>query len=252
MPYPCLKLDDAAILIKLYQNHAPALHSEVANRTFERTGADFDRLTAKVALEDLLEYIEENCDQSGWQSLFDVYASSVLFKELNLGPELAADKDFWTWIVFAFDAIGATIVDYRYGDQDKPGTAQQGYYGLKTPKENLFNYLWLRAHSVRTEHKSDEVIDQKPDVDFWKSHIIRIDYGSVNSIARAFCRFVDDKNLPRGKTNVAEEPTGFRDLASELTRRNATFSFELMDESAAYKFIDCVWGERDKWAKKVL
>lgn len=251
MPYPCVKTDDASHLIKLYQQQAPALNAEVINRTFERTGADFDRLKLKAVLEDLLEYIEENCEQSGWQSLFEVYASSMLYEELDLIPEIAADKDFWTWIVFAFDAIGATIVDYRYGKQDEPGTAAKGYYGLNASKENLFNYLWLRAHSIRSAETETDVITQKPDVDFWKSHIVRIDYGCVNSIARAFCKFVDDEKLPRGKTNDADAPIGFRDLASELTRRNATFSFELMDEPAAYEFIDYIWGERDKWAKKV-
>ena len=62
---------------------------------------------------------------------------------------------------------------------------------------------------------------------------------------RAFVKFIVDKNIKRGSDKELE-PYGYRNLASELTRRFATISFEMMmDEDAAYKFIEQVWAERD-------
>ena len=65
-------------------------------------------------------------------------------------------------------------------------------------------------------------------------------------MAKAFVKFVFDKEIPRGDTSDKDN-TGFRDLQPELVRRFATISFETMDQDAAYRFVEKVWSERDIW-----
>ena len=61
--------------------------------------------------------------------------------------------------------------------------------------------LWFRANSVFDAEGSIEEryeLAQFGGADFWRSHVLRVDYGQSVSLVRAFVRIVKDKKLPMG------------------------------------------------------
>ena len=76
----------------------------------------------------------------------------------------------------------------------------------------------------------------------WQSHIIRVDFGSVPTLSRAFIRFVFPSE---GEQALSRDE--YRKLAVELTHRNASMSFELLKDDATFAFVRNVWEERRDW-----
>ena len=107
----------------------------------------------------------------------------------------------------------------------------------------------LRGHNA---HHGLEPYDgiEYADVDLWDSHVIDVDYGSVPGMARAFVKVVRDLALPRGNTSDSDKSVGYRDLAKEVRRRNATMAFELFSDVEAYNWIVALWEERQTWCKR--
>ena len=107
----------------------------------------------------------------------------------------------------------------------------------------MYGYLWLRADAVYDDTREDPYeLTRRGDVDVWQSHIIRVDFGSVPPLSRAFIRFV----FP-SEGEQALSRTEYRALAPELSHRNASMSFELLDDDAALAFVQKVWDERRDW-----
>ena len=153
---------------------------------------------------------------------------SILHAELDLDVGTAADYDFWTWLALE----NSHIVEWRHGEGDSP--ARDANYGIGDPRENLFYRMWLRADIGRIHAKGDEyALARRGGNDFWRSHILRIDYGKCRAVAHAFLKaqFPSDKGKPKWKTGHV------RDVAKRLTRLHPTLLFESLDEKAASSLI---------------
>jgi len=175
---------------------------------------------------------------------FERQVRSITHERLNLSSKTAGDPDFWRWLTFSSDGELAELVDWRYGEAEEAGSAKEKYFGFGKIKEGMYGYLWISADAVYDPTLEDqyELAKRGEDVDLWQSHIVRIDFGSVPQIARAFVKFVfpseDEQQLSRDE---------YRRLAPELSRRNASMAYELMDEDACLAFIEEVWEERATW-----
>ena len=69
-------------------------------------------------------------------------------------------------------------------------------------------------------------------------------------MARAFVKFVRDMGIPRGEPRDPAAAAGFRDLAKEIRRRQATIVFEMFDEPTARRWGEELWKERRSWCGK--
>ena len=246
--YPRLSLADATQCLSLYQEG-----TLVADAVQSRTIGSFQNKADLQEVEETLERlfdIATEVDLQGQKNAqeFHTLASIELHQNFSRFGAPLRDPDFWRWVNFTGEAYGANLVDLRYGNET-PGSAQNHYYGLGRNNQGLLSSLWLRADIVYdAENESDpyHLCKAISDGDFWTSHLIRLNYASCRNMAKAFVKFVFDKEIPRGDTHDKDN-TGFRDLQPELVRRFATISFETMDQDAAYRFVEKVWSERDIW-----
>ena len=67
---------------------------------------------------------------------------------------------------------------------------------------------------------------------------IDVNFGSSAVMARAFVKVVRDMKLPRGDAGDPAAPAGFRDLAKEIRRRQATIVFEMFDDGTARRWVE--------------
>ncbi len=176
--------------------------------------------------------------------MFEQIAAPVVHEKLKLSPSAAGDPDFWRWLSFSCDGQFIEIVQARY-PKALPHRFE-AYLSLGSPSEPGFlRYLWLRANSVYDpKAEAPYALCDRGQSDFWTSHIVRIDYGCIPSMARAFVKFVHPEPDTQ-RLNLKE----YRALSKELTRRNANTLLELFQDEDAYDFIDSVWSERDTWLK---
>lgn len=242
MTYPTLPVADAQDLFDKYKSgnysaaDLDAAAAQIEGFSFEsEAAADLSSLLWEVA-----EQVEKG--KTGWGNRFERRAASVVHERLHLPPRVAGDPGFWRWLTFAADGELAELVDWRYGDE-MSGSAPEHYFGFGKIKQGLCGYLWLCADAVHDLTLEDPYeLTHLGDVDVWQSHIIRIDFGSVPSLARAFMRV----SFPSENEQTLKRDE-YRELAKELTRRNASTSFELLDDNAAVAFVQKVWQERRDW-----
>ena len=242
MTYPTVLEVAASELFEKYKSGTFS-DADLNPATLEVEGYSFDREMA-TDLNNLLWEIAQlvKRGKTGWGNRFERRAASIVHERLQLSPMVAGDPGFWRWLTFAADGGLAELVDWRYGE-DAPGSAAEHYYGFDKIKHGMYGYLWLRADAVYDTTLEDPYeLTRRGDVDVWQSHIIRVDFGSVPTLSRAFIRFVfpseDEHALSRDE---------YRKLAVELTRRNASMSFELLDDDATLAFVRNVWEERRDW-----
>ena len=249
MSYPGLSHDVAQLIDESRRrNGLPSVNLDEA--TAWRSGPDFKIETARHCLNLVWELVNEADDSGKSPATFDSVCAPVIHETLKLPTRIAGDADFWRWLTFIDDCNGADIVDWRYGQRrrDTIQPARPVYYGLGLMKKGMFAKLWTCANIMHVEtHRKPYDGIEYADVDFWDSHIIDVDYGSVPSMARAFVKVVRDQKLPRGNPKTSDASIGYRELAKEIRRRNATVAFEVFDEAEAYEYILGIWSERESW-----
>ena len=209
-----------------------------------KEGADYHHEEDELfeIIEDILEKFRKK--PSGFGGRFDSDASIAVHEYLKINPVIASDRGFWRWLSFV-DGIYKHI-HFRYS---KPGSdslvVPRHYYGMGRVHESMFGYLWLRANCVYDHDREDpyEIARIGNVVDLWLSHIIRVDYGSIPAMARAFIRFCEvEKKLSILRT---------RSLAKEVLRRSSTRVMEIMTEDECFDFLEELWREKKKWNIKL-
>ena len=256
MAYPCLGMETAT---KAYtsrlQGTPPRLDGPT---TLYRPGADFDESRGIDFLNQCSDLALTARDADWSAAQFDSECAPLVHRPLGLPPVVAGDGDFWRWLTFSQGGWGADVVDRRYGgSRGKPswsdlrGPARRVYYGLEDLKKGMFAKLWICANAMYVPDAADpyDGIDCA-DVDLWDSHIIDVNFGSSALMARAFVKVVRDMQLPRGNAKEPQAPAGFRDLAKEIRRRQATIVLELFDEPAARHWVEELWSDRESWCGK--
>ena len=242
MTYPKLAKEAAWGAFNTYKS-GDDVGTVVDEATVLKEGGEFD-MAASVDLSNLLWELAGNEGKSGYR--FEREAATVVHERLQLLPIIAGDPGFWRWLTFTVDGQLAELVDWRYPAQET-GHARDQYFGLGQPKAGMYNYLWLCADAVVDQTLFDPYeLCRRGDVDIWQSHIVRVDFGSVPQLARAFLRFVYPSD--GGQVLSREE---YRHLAKEITRRNAAMSFEMLDDEASLELIGEIWNERNVWEPTV-
>jgi len=248
--YPSLTVSATAELLELYRV------GKFTSEEFEkRVTGHFESEDFKERVLDtmfrLLELADaENLHEIKSYQSFEEKAAVLLHSEANLEQEWSRDAGFWRWWTFAEEAVGASIIDARYGKPDKQGTALPEHYGLEGVNTGYLAFLWMRADAVYNVEDKYALVSMVSDLDFWRSHVVRVDQGCCHELMQAFVLFVSSKNIPRGDANNPDAPAGFRDLAKELRRRFPTVAFELMDRKASISFLETVWQDRKLWCGK--
>lgn len=172
---------------------------------------------------------------------YEGFASGVVHAILDIPPSVAADHEFWIWLT-----LGGTqdympkLVSWRHGGDSHMHNALDINYGLTTDLEKgFFSRLWLRGDIGFDEARENPYeLSERGDQDFWRSHILRQDFGQVPNIFRAFSLFIYPDTHKR---NHVVENKVVREMAKELRRRHATSAYELLSFEDAKHLIQTVY-----------
>ena len=242
MSYPTLTRDSANRVLSVFKAEGDVEAALLEESMWTELG-DFDAVVA-VDLSNSLWELVGTVPNGG--AKFDRLASPTVHQHLSLDTVVAGDPGFWRWLTFSADGRFADLINWRYGPSSGDH-ARSDYFGLDQAKKGMLNYLWLCADAVYDDGQDDPYeLVHRGDVDTWQSHIVRVDFGSVRQMARAFIKYV----FPNNESNrlTREE---YRILAKEITRRNASISFELFSERDCTQFIDDIWNDREAWRGNV-
>ena len=236
--YPTLSVEAARRAFEENLAEKP-IESMVQEAMVQVSGPGFDEAES-VDLSNVLWELAHGFEKPGYA--FERQAASLVHRHLGLHPIVAGDAGFWRWLTFSGEGDLADLVDWRYPGQET-GHAREQYFGFGQMKEGMYAYMWLCAQSVLDHTLEDPYeLSRRGDVDVWQSHVVRIDFGSVPQLARAFIRFVfpDEENQFLRREQ-------YRQLAREVTRRNASMAFELLDDSESLELIRDIWEQRHAW-----
>ena len=236
--YPTLSVE---VTRRAFEEHMAEKPIEplVQEATVQVSGPGFD-VAESVHLSNVLWELAHGFEKPSYA--FERQAASLVHRHLGLHPIVAGDAGFWRWLTFSGEGDLADLVDWRYPRQET-GHAREQYFGFGQVKEGMYAYLWLCAQSVLDLTLEDPYeLSRRGDVDVWQSHVVRIDFGSVPQLARAFIRFV----FPDEETQFLRREQ-YRQLAREVTRRNASMAFELLDDSESLELIRDIWDRRHAW-----
>jgi hypothetical protein len=158
---------------------------------------------------------------------FEAHAAPLVHAELDLDPTVAASREFWLWLNFAAaDGSFLRIVDWRFGSQTSIGMENYGVVNKAGVWEGLFARLWWRGNlGFEPEGEDPYDIARRGDLDIWRSHIIRQEYGRCRELAVGLIRYQypDDDPDSRRLTNDV-----LRELVKRLRMLDATTAYETL------------------------
>jgi hypothetical protein len=168
--------------------------------------------------------------------LFEAPASEIVHSVLGLTPQAASSREFWLWLTFAGSGGAlASMVDWRFGSKESIDPVNYGITTRASVWEGLFARLWWRGHVGFDESAEDKYdLAKRGDVDLWRSHIIRQDYGRCRNLARALVRYQYAQSDPSIRTLTNKQ---LRELAKSLRIVDASVSFESLDQDALSDII---------------
>lgn len=167
---------------------------------------------------------------------FEGRASVIVHQRLRLEPVVAASREFWLWLTFVA-AKGAfrELVEWRFGARSE--IAEENY-GLTTRAgiwEGLFARLWWRGNTGYDATDDPPYrVAAKGDIDLWRSHVIRQEYGRSRAVARTLVDFQYPDGSAKGRLKVKE----LREVVKRLRRVQASMSFELLAETDVRTLIE--------------
>ena len=168
--------------------------------------------------------------------LFDRAACTVLHRELNISPNLAASDGFWRWL--AVERFW-DIIDARHSRRSS--VARLMNFGIDgPPTSNRLRILWLRADIVYDASDEDpyNLATRLSPTDFWESGIIRHRYGWSRNLSRLMTRFqYPDPDSGVGRLHLTHE-NGIRMLYKRLKRMHSTIAFEYLEDSELLDILE--------------
>lgn len=241
MQYPTLTIDEGRSVLEHLRS------GSAANYPSPRWMGSGPKRFDETLVDDLVESVtmlrrtmgEPSEGGKRYWARFEGRAAAQVHEALEELPMIAAvDPGFWIWLVFGSKHDGpAKLVTWRHGRDTAKYDALDANYGLTTALEGGFwSRLWLRGEVGRDDTRSDPYeLALRGDQDLWRSHIFKIEYGSVRRVAHALLTF----QYPDCQPDKARVPVKvIREMAKEIRRRHAIIAFELLDEAAAKRLID--------------
>lgn len=168
---------------------------------------------------------------------FEALAAPLVHSQLGLDPSTATSREFWLWLTFGSPDGGcADIVDWRFGSHHDIGPENYGIVSRGQLREGLFARLWLRGEIGYDPDSQDPYsLARRGDMDIWRSHVIREEYGRVRPLAAALIRYQCPDEAPdsRRLTNKV-----LRELAKRLRILDATIAYETLGSDELARIID--------------
>ena len=218
--YPTLTVEAARRAFEEHLAERPIV-AMVREVTVQVSGPEFEEAES-IDLSNVLWELAHGSEKPGYA--FERQAASLVHRHLGLHPIVAGDPGFWRWLTFSGEGDLADLVDWRYPGQET-GHARDQYFGFGQMKEGMYAYLWLCAQSVLDLTLEDPYeLSRRGDVDVWQSHVVRIDFGSVPQLARAFIRFVFPDEESQFLRREDERARGENTLFNQVE-----FIFKLVD-----------------------
>lgn len=238
MSYPIIARAAARTFLQSLDTDTPAEFGPEPGRADVGAEEDWETIGAEVGakLQSLTpKFVSKDGAVQG--AAFEAVAVPIVHQLLPSHPALA-DPEFWVWLALTHCRV---VIEWRYPpnpkEPEKPRDLKN--YGVGNAGENLLYRLWLRAELADKSGVQDRYeLARCGDVDFWRSHIFRTDYGKV----RPFVRALVDFQFPLEKDRKAQlKIAEIRALAKHLKRARTNLMFEVMTESKAAKFIAREW-----------
>jgi hypothetical protein len=170
---------------------------------------------------------------------FEAAACEVVHRTLPLGPDCASSPEFWAWLtLIASDGVFAELVDWRFGGYDAIKPRNYGVARQSELFEGLFARLWFRGEIAFEPDATDPyTLAKRGDIDIWRSHLFRQEFGRCQSVQRALLRYQYPDANPTKKTLSNTE---IRKLVKRLRIANATLSYELLDVETVTEVISTI------------
>lgn len=229
MTYPILSAKLAEKYLETVKDHPDtAIEQYIAYRDAIDSFSDKNAIDLKqIILSIRQRYPNQILPKSRHASQFEAEASPLIHAALG-NKQCCADPEFWTWLAVAHFL---DLTKWRYGDDLKVANL-----GIGAPAENFIYRLWLRAEVVFDMGAPDpyELAKRGPSIDFWRSHIFRINYANWRPFARALVRFQYPEDNENGRLERAE----IRELAKRLTQIKSNQIFACLNDAEAFSLIE--------------
>jgi hypothetical protein len=230
MKYPIITLEAAKECLDKHRSEVPWSASSLVR--WIGNGEMFDEKKAQSLYAELAE-IRMKFGSSplpkGKGGEFEAVACQVVHHVLELDVIMATSREFWLWLTFAAvkgKMVG--VVDWRFGSQDSIEPVNYGIGRNADLWEGLFARLWWRGNIGHAPSAPNPYeVAQKGDMDIWRSHVIRQEYGRCRNLARALIKYQYPSDDNKKKTLKTKE---LRKLAKRLRIIDASVSFELLGE----------------------
>jgi hypothetical protein len=237
MNFPTISIEVARDALNKHRaSEAWTVHSFIRH---QGAGEPFDEASVEAVssgLSEIRKQIGKNPLPKNMAKDFEAPAAEVVHRELKVDISAACSREFWIWLTFA-GAGGKLIefVDWRFGTQKSIDAVN---YGLGRPSdiwEGLFARLWWRGRAGFEPSADDPyALARRGDVDIWRSHIIRQEYGRTRNMALALLRFQYPTDAPGpGKIKINH----LRELAKRLRVVDANTAYEVLNNEELDELI---------------
>lgn len=194
-----------------------------ANRSKAGTGTMLELDGLEQLAKDLLDLLSSNSSAA-----YEAEASAVVHTALELPGVVAGDNGFWRWLSFcAADGAFTAVIKQRFdGYQADPVNFAIG--AGSTMRDGHLARLWWRGHALfEAGHGDPYTWARRGDIDTWRSHIIRQEFGACPNAAKALLayQFPQERQTKDGTMTPVEK---YRKLPKLLKAMHATHSFESM------------------------
>jgi len=227
MRYPTLTSAACARLAKqMLEGERPSIEPHV---TWVGHGADLDLTTVEIAALEICDLYE------AWDSKdldpVEGKASCLLFEALAHVPnQVLDDKGFWRYLSLEFFW---DFIAWREREAFSRGN-HLTYVSAEKNTEAVLPRMYLRARAVEGDVYRDLPSALTESVDFWRSHVIRVQIGTAPPLARAFVIKQRDERL---KTDPV------REVAKALHRTWSNIVPHVYEDDEARALIDEIWDE---------
>lgn len=166
---------------------------------------------------------------------FEAGACGIVHRELRLTPAVAGCAEFWSWLNFC--AVGGAFVNlvkWRFGNETSDEPRNFGVTNSASIFEGLLARLWLRGEVGYDPTASDPYeLSKRGDIDIWRSHVIRQEYGRCPIVRRALIRF----QYPDAAGRKTLSNNQLRELVKLIRIGEASTAYELLDETEVAEII---------------
>ena len=196
----------------------------------------FTETNKKLKLETIKDhYPEINTKQSGGK--FDVEIIPIIhnsFKKYDI--EIITNAGFWRWLsTYAYDGWFYELIEWRYKFSDDT-IVDQINWGIGNDNliiEFYFYRNWLRGEIGYDEDRKNRYeLAQLGDIDFWRSHILRQEYGRDRNFVKALLIILfHEKKYSFSIKTIRQE------LVPQIRSWYATGSFTHLNHNDCYEVV---------------